>query len=436
MNGKNADGSCKEEPWSLGQTGLSLNGYGADGYKIIFNANGGAFAGSAVTKNIYLASGMAITDNEVGKPSRNGFSFEGWAATADATESLENLGTVSKSTKFYAVWAPLNTIIFNVAPGSFSLGEQSKTKQVANGEVITVEGLGALPTTRCKKYVSGTEDECETWSYFTGWALTEGALESDSVSLDTVTASDSLVLYAVWTDVETYTVTYNANQHGRTTVDYVRVGAGDTVSAPTDPIADSGYEFAGWFTDAECTNQLTNPVGAVIWIHEGNKLIPLKPENGFVEVTYYAKFVKQTNVTIEKQVTGNLGDKTREFEFQYSLDGKTWSDTFTLKHGDIFTTPQKLDVGATIYVREKAAADYSTTASHASGTLDVDNDGEYKKVTVTVLDSDKVTFTNNKEATPDTGVLLDSLPYVVILAVVVLGAALVIVRRRKHRDDD
>ena len=68
--------------------------------------------------------------------------------------------------------------------------------------------------------------------------------------------------------------------------------------------------------------------------------------------------------------------------------------------------------------------------------MDVDNDGEYKKVTVTVLDSDKVTFTNNKEAVPDTGVLLDSLPYVVILAVVVLGAALVIVRRRKHRDDD
>ena len=53
-----------------------------------------------------------------------------------------------------------------------------------------------------------------------------------------------------------------------------------------------------------------------------------------------------------------------------------------------------------------------------------------------MLDSDKVTFANNKEATPDTGVLLDSLPYVVILAVVVLGAALVIVRRRKHRDDD
>ena len=247
LNGTNGDGSCKEEPWSVGQTGLSLNGYGADGYKIIFNANGGAFAGSAVTKNIYLASGMAITDNEVGKPSRNGFSFEGWAATADANESLQNLGTVSKSAKFYAVWALLDTIKFNVAPGSFSDGDVEKTKLVAKGEIITVEGLGDLPAARCKTYAS--ENECKTWSYFTGWALTEGGSESDTVSLDTVIAEQGKILYAVWTDVETYTVTYNANHHGRTTVDYVRVGDGESVEEPDEPIADDGYEFVGWFTD-------------------------------------------------------------------------------------------------------------------------------------------------------------------------------------------
>ena len=213
-----------------------------------------------------------------------------------------------------------------------------------------------------------------------------------------------------------------------------------TVKGST-PTAAVGYRFVGWFKDEAGTQPVDSD-----WV-ASDKITPKQSKNlgneigpimVFEAATYYAKFVKQTNVTIEKKVTGNLGDKTREFEFQYSLDGTTWSETFKLKDGQTFTTPEneKLDVGATIYVREKAAADYSTTASHASGTLDVDNDGEYKKVTVTVLDSDKVTFTNNKEATPDTGVLLDSLPYVVILAVVVLGAALVIVRRRKHRDDD
>ena len=260
-------GACKTEPWSVGETSLSLNGYGADGYKIVFDANGGAFANGKADKNKFLDGGMAITADEIENPSRENYSFAGWAKTRDAAVPAADLGTVSKSDTVFAVWTPVYTVTFNVAPGVFPESNDSvKTKQVTSGETITVEGLGTLPSSRCKNYVSGSEDECETWSYFTGWALTAGAHESDSVSLDTVTASDELVLHAVWTDVETYTVTYNANQHGRTTVDYVRVGAGDTVSAPTDPIANDGYVFAGWFTDSngvneyEFTSQITQSI--------------------------------------------------------------------------------------------------------------------------------------------------------------------------------
>ena len=248
-------GACKTEPWSLGETGPSLSGYGIDGYKIVFDANGGAFANGKADKDKFLEAGMAITADEVGVPSRENHNFVGWAMTRDAAAPAADLGTVSHTDTIFAVWAPVYTVTFNVAPGVFpETNESEKTKQVASGEVITVEGLGALPTSRCKVYVSGTDGECETWSYFTGWALTAGAPESDSVSLDSVPASDGLVLYAVWTDVETYTVTYNANKHGTTTVDYVRVGAGDTVVAPADPIADDGYVFAGWFTDSNGVN--------------------------------------------------------------------------------------------------------------------------------------------------------------------------------------
>ena len=268
LNGKDmTTGACKTEPWSVGETSLSLNGYGADGYKIVFDANGGVFGNGKSSKNKFLDGGMAITADEVENPTRENFSFAGWAKTRDSAVPAANLGTVSKSDTVFAVWTPVYTVTFNVAPGVFpESNESEKTKQVISGETITVEGLGTLPSSRCKNYVSGSEDECETWSYFTGWALTAGAPESDSVSLDTVTASDGLVLHAVWTDVETYTVTYNANKHGTTTVDYVRVGAGDTVSAPTDPIANDGYVFAGWFTDSngvneyEFTSQITQSI--------------------------------------------------------------------------------------------------------------------------------------------------------------------------------
>ena len=251
LNGENTDGTCKEEPWSVGLTGLSLNGYGADGYKITFSANGGAFAGSVVTKNIYLASGMTISDGEIGKPSRDGFSFEGWATAVDAVAPLENLGTVSKSAKFYAVWAPLNTITFNVAPGTFPSGEQTKIKQVANGEAITVEGLGDLPMFYCEED-GKTEENCDVGHYFTGWKL-----EGVNVKLEDLTATGNLELDAVWETVKTYTVTYNANEHGVTTVSFVRVGEGEMVQQPTPPVADDGYEFVGWFTESTCENSFT-----------------------------------------------------------------------------------------------------------------------------------------------------------------------------------
>ena len=284
-------GACKTEPWSLGETGLSLNGYGIDGYKIVFDANGGAFANGKADKDKFLQAGMAITADEVGVPSRENHNFVGWAMTRDATAPAADLGTVSQTDTVFAVWAPVYIVTFDVAPGVFpESGESVKTKQVAQGDLITVEGLGTLPTSRCKTYVSGTEGECATYSYFTGWALTEGG---DTVSLDTVAASDELVLYAVWTDVETYTVTYNANQHGRTTVDYVRVGAGDTVTAPTDPIADDGYEFAGWFTDAEGEN----PYQFAAQIHES--------------IILYAKWALDTfTVTYEMNGVSNAGENS------------------------------------------------------------------------------------------------------------------------------
>ena len=204
--------------------------------------------------------------------------------------------------------------------------------------------------------------------------------------------------------------------------------------------AAAGCVFVGWYKDAFCQE----PVDTA-WV-KGNTIIPAKTKNygqnekgqdvfGYEQATYYALF-RQTKVTVKKEVTGNLGDKSKDFTFQWKIlnaDGSVnqESETFTLKHGaqkEILGIPE----GATLVIQETNADGYTVTAMHGSNPVEVMRNG----VKVTVTDGSMITFTNNKETAPDTGVLLDSLPYVVILAVVVLGAALVIVRRRKHRDDD
>mgnify|MGYP004694863983 FL=1 len=51
------------------------------------------------------------------------------------------------------------------------------------------------------------------------------------------------------------------------------------------------------------------------------------------------------------------------------------------------------------------------------------------------FDGTAITVENNFDGNPDTGVLLDTLPYLILLAVAVAGGVLVVVRKHKHRDE-
>lgn len=244
LNGTNDDGSCKEESWSVGQTGLSLNGYGKDGYKIVFNAKGGSFADGKVSKNVFLQKGMTISAVEIGLPTHADSAFAGWSLDSNATEPAADLGSVSAATKVYAVWYPIYTITFSAVPGAFTDGENIKTIQLAKNERITVEGI-ELP-------FSYTNNE-DVKFFFTGWALTENAPEDDTLHV-LPDATKNITLYAVWTQDTTYTVTYNDNGHGKTKVDFVRVEKRQKTQAPVDPEPDAGYVFGGWYKEPSCEN--------------------------------------------------------------------------------------------------------------------------------------------------------------------------------------
>ena len=251
LNGTNDDKTCKTEPWAVGETNLSLFGYGTDGYMIVFYANGGKYADGSVAKNKFFDAGMAINADDIVPPSDEERTFVGWALTRDATAPVENLGTVSKSDTVFAVWQPKLTVTFNVSPGVFpDENVDVKTKKVDKGGLVTVGGLGTLPTSYCGQDSAGS---CTQWMYFTGWAHKEKPGINDTIHLDTLKANkDYLTLYAVWTAIKTYTVIYNANGHGKTRVDYVHVGENEKLTQPQDPIAHDGYVFETWFTTSSC----------------------------------------------------------------------------------------------------------------------------------------------------------------------------------------
>lgn len=200
----------------------------------------------------------------------------------------------------------------------------------------------------------------------------------------------------------------------------------------TKKVGNITYRLDGWYTDEACTNEFNF---ATITIH--------------TDTTFYAKYVPASaNLTISKTVTGMLGDTNKAFTFTIkSADGKaltitdadivensadvtfnTTNNTFTLTHGDHITL--SLPVGS--YVVEETAVD-NYTAKYKIGS---DAEIEGRSATVTLSDTNQtLAFTNHCDLKPDLGVLLDTLPYIVILAVVAGGVALLMLRKRRKEDD-
>lgn len=220
------------------------------------------------------------------------------------------------------------------------------------------------------------------------------------------------------------------------------------------------YQFDGWYTNEACT---------------GNKF---DFEKGTItkDTIFYAKYVpisEETDVTITKQVTGLLGDTNKEFEFSATVtnDGENITSqidavdengsnvnlsNFKLKHNQKITL-KDVPVGATVTVTEIApGAHYKVTATGYTGEQDGGNNVFFTYITVksadavetasetgtetamavmTAVEADDIVVTNHATLKPDTGVLLDTLPYIVILAVVAGGGILLMLRKHRKEDD-
>ena len=172
------------------------------------------------------------------------------------------------------------------------------------------------------------------------------------------------------------------------------------------------------------------------------------------EVRFYAVYEPDTTGAIEigKTVKGLFGDKEKEFYFTVT-DKNGNTQRFELQNGestdgDAFKLAVQEDDRVTI--AETNAAGYVTTAEIKdasgqiiySGTFKGDKDAEERTLTITItkemlnLGTIHIGVINQYDAPVDNGVLLDTLPYILILVVVVGGGVLLFLRKRKNDDDE
>lgn len=225
--------------------------------------------------------------------------------------------------------------------------------------------------------------------------------------------------------------------------DVLRAGQTEADCPATKETADGTvYKFEGWYTDKNFTSE---------------SKFNFTEDTISADTTFYAKYVPASaNLTVTKTVTGKLGDTNKAFTFTITKDGKPvnnitednievsdgaqWlndgNGKFTLKDGATITF-KNLPSGEYKVVEDDYVEDdykgekYETSYVVGSGTPE-----NGREVSVTIgTDAKQIDFTNHRTLEPDLGVLLDTLPYIVILAVVAGGVALLMLRKHRKEDD-
>ena len=220
------------------------------------------------------------------------------------------------------------------------------------------------------------------------------------------------------------------------------IGEGQTeATCPKTKTTPDGtvYTFDGWYTNQDCT--------------EGSKF-DFDEDTIKEDTTFYAKYVPASaNLTVSKTVTGKLGDTNKAFTFTITkADGTAANITDTnieISEADRAKVEWKgngqftLKDGASIIFKNLPSGQYKVVEDNYSGekyetsyVVDSGTPENRREASVTIgTDAKTIAFTNNCTLQPDLGVLLDTLPYIVILAVVAGGVALLMVRKRSKEDD-
>ena len=219
------------------------------------------------------------------------------------------------------------------------------------------------------------------------------------------------------------------------------------------------YRLTGWYPenstggayDATTKFELISS-----WEHT-----PTQAELGDGTVNFYAHYEPiSANLTVSKTVTGLLGDHHQQFTFQIvDADGNAvplTKENITVNIDNVNADDQTkvglinngtdgkftLVSGASVTIKNLAGnykiVEATVTGYETKWQLDAENEVlNSTEASVTMSGTDRtLAFTNHRSIIPDTGVILDTLPYIVILAVVVGGGVMLFLRKRRKDDED
>jgi len=214
-------------------------------YKISYNGNGST-GGTAPSDNNGYASGSKATVLGSGSLVRTGYAFGGWNTKADGTGTTFAQGSqytlTAENVTLYAKWnlIPTYKVTYN---GNGATGGAAPTDNnaYAQSASVTIPGAGTL---------------VRAGYSFAGWNSNASGTGTAYALGSTMTMGGANVtLYAKWTLIPTYKVSYNVNGgSGTVPTDGGNYATGATVTVQgAGGISRTGYTFAGWALNAAGT---------------------------------------------------------------------------------------------------------------------------------------------------------------------------------------
>ena len=222
-------------------------------YTVVLAAGEGTNWGTDATKTLTATAtpdaAVSYPDG-VSEPNKSGYTFKGWK-TEDGTTLTIGTTTYAQATgkTYLAQWEAITYIVTLKSGEGTSWGD------------ITSQSLSATATPDAAvTYPQGVSEPARTGYAFLGWKTEEGAVLT--IGTTTWAEADGNVYLAQW-KANTYTNTFKANGHGTFADGALEMTVESTfdtklnLPATSALTPDSGYVFAGWYTQATDGDQVT-----------------------------------------------------------------------------------------------------------------------------------------------------------------------------------
>ena len=144
------------------------------------------------------------------------------------------------------------------------------------------------------------------------------------------------------------------------------------------------------------------------------------------EFTVKVTFTAPTGDTVREAISYTDGTESKTIATNAWTDGKAEVE-ITLKHDETVTFTN-IPYGVTYTVVEN---DYTAEADGGYDEASYNFDDENKKIDSA---SENVTITNNKDGEIDTGITMDSMPYILLLAVACMDLFVFFSKKRMMRE--